>query len=122
MVYFLNAIISIKDLSMTYRTKVRFGLFKSKLNEIYALKNINLNIDEGEIFGLLGPNGAGKTTLIKTLTTLLIPTSGTAIVNGYDVRKQEKHVRASIGTMLMGERGLYWKLTGRENLEFFSRL
>jgi len=107
---------------MMYRSKVRFGLFKSKLNEIHALKNINLNIDEGEIFGLLGPNGAGKTTLIKCLTTLLIPTSGTAIVNGYDVRKQEKHVRASIGTMLMGERGLYWKLTGRENLEFFSRL
>jgi ABC-2 type transport system ATP-binding protein len=101
---------------------MRLGLFKSKLNEVHALKNINLNIEEGQIFGLLGPNGAGKTTLIKTLTTLLIPTSGTAFVNGYDVQRQEKHVRASIGTMLMGERGLYWKLTGRENLDFFGRL
>lgn len=118
----MNSIISVKNLSMTYRSKVRFGLFKSKITEVHALKNINLNIEDGSIFGLLGPNGAGKTTLIKALTTLLIPTSGTAIVNGYDVLRQEKHVRASIGTMLMGERGLYWKLTGRENLDFFGRL
>ena len=104
-------IITVNNLSMIYRSKVRFGLFKTKINEVHALKNINLKINEREIFGLLGPNGAGKTTLIKTLTTLLIPTAGTALVNGYDVKRQEKQVRASIGTMLMGERGLYWKLT-----------
>ncbi|MFQ6061016.1 MAG: ABC transporter ATP-binding protein, partial [Thermoplasmata archaeon] len=71
---------------------------------------------------LLGPNGAGKTTLIKCLTTLLIPTDGTAWVNGFNLQKQEHLVRASLGCMLMGERGLYWKLTGRENLDYFGAL
>ena len=70
----------------------------------------------------MGPNGAGKTTLIKCLTTLLLPTWGTIRVNGYDVVRDENRVRASVGCMLMGERGLYWKLTGRENLEFFGSL
>ncbi|MFQ5892670.1 MAG: ABC transporter ATP-binding protein, partial [Candidatus Methanofastidiosia archaeon] len=90
--------------------------------EVKALKNINLEIYEGEIFGLLGPNGAGKTTLIKCLTTLLLPTEGTAWINDFNLQKNENMVRASIGCMLMGERGLYWKLTGKENLEFFSSL
>jgi ABC-2 type transport system ATP-binding protein len=81
-----------------------------------------MQVAPGEIFGLLGPNGAGKTTLIKILTTLLLPTAGDAWVNGYHLRKQENLVRASVGCMLMGERGLYWKLTGRENLEYFGAL
>ena len=122
MIILMNNIISIYDLSMTYHTKIRRGLLKSESTRIDALKNINLNIEEGTIFGLLGPNGAGKTTLIKCLTTLLIPTQGTARINGYDIRKQEKQIRASIGAMLMGERGLYWKLTARENFEYFARL
>ena len=79
-------------------------------------------MNQGEIFGLLGPNGAGKTTLIKILTTLLLPTSGDAWINGYNVTRDENKVRASVGCMLMGERGLYWKLTGRENLEYFGAL
>ncbi|MFQ6059623.1 MAG: ABC transporter ATP-binding protein, partial [Anaerolineae bacterium] len=87
-----------------------------------ALKGVNLDIYPGEIFGLLGPNGAGKTTLIKCLTTLLLPTNGTAWINGYQIGRHEDQVRASVGCMLMGERGLYWKLTGRENLDFFGSL
>lgn len=89
---------------------------------IEALKGVSLDIYPGETFGLLGPNGAGKTTLIKCLTTLLLPTSGTAWVNGYQIGRDEDLVRASVGCMLMGERGLYWKLTGRENLDFFGSL
>ena len=111
-----------KNLSKTYITKQRKGLFKSEKGEVEALKDINLEVEQGEIFGLLGPNGAGKTTLIKILTTLLLPTSGDAIINGFRIQEQPNQVRATVGCMLMGERGLYWKLTGRENLEYFAAL
>jgi ABC-2 type transport system ATP-binding protein len=115
-------IVRIRDLRKTYVSKERRGLFRSQQRNIEALKGVNLEILPGEIFGLLGPNGAGKTTLIKCLTTLLIPTSGSIQVNGYDAARNEDSVRASIGCMLMGERGLYWKLTGRENLDYFGAL
>ena len=115
-------IVKIRDLCKTYLSKERLGLFRSRQKAIEALKGVNLDICRGEIFGLLGPNGAGKTTLIKCLTTLLLPTSGSIQVNGYDVQREEDSVRASIGCMLMGERGLYWKLTGRENLDLFGAL
>lgn len=114
--------VSVQKLSKTYVTKERKGLFKSEKREVEALKGISLEIEQGEIFGLLGPNGAGKTTLIKLLTTLLLPTSGTASLNGFDVLTNENEVRASVGCMLMGERGLYWKLSARENLEYFGAL
>jgi ABC-2 type transport system ATP-binding protein len=81
-----------------------------------------LQIERGEIFGLLGPNGAGKSTTIRMLCTLLEPTSGTAHVNGFDVVKQANQVRQSLGTVLAGERSIYWKLTGRENLKYFAAL
>lgn len=109
-------------LKKTYRTKVKKGLFKSESKSVEALKGVNLTVSDGEVFGLLGPNGAGKTTMVKILTTLLLPDDGKASVNGYDVLKESNKVRASIGVMLMGERSLYWKLTGRENLEFFGSL
>src|SRR4030042_1597001 len=111
-----------ENLSKTYHVRARKGLFKSEKRSVEALKGVSLEVCEGEIFGLLGPNGAGKTTLIKILTTLLLPTSGDAWINGYPVTRAENKVRASVGCMLMGERGLYWKLTGRENLEYFGAL
>jgi len=115
-------IVRIRELRKTYISKERQGLLRSKQRAVEALKGISLEICPGEIFGLLGPNGAGKTTLIKCMTTLLLPTSGTIQINGYDVERNADQVRASIGCMLMGERGLYWKLTGRENLDFFGAL
>ncbi|MCA1553426.1 MAG: ABC transporter ATP-binding protein [Chloroflexi bacterium] len=118
----MSPIIQICNLSKTYVSRERRRLLGGAKREVHALKGITLDIEQGEIFGLLGPNGAGKTTLIRCLTTLLLPTSGTAMLNGCDVVKQENEVRASIGCMLMGERGLYWKLTGRENLDFFGAL
>ncbi len=118
----MKAEIRIEELSKSYYPKQRKGLFKSETTEVKALKSISLEIQEGEIFGLLGPNGAGKTTLIKCLTTLLLPSSGDAWIHGYHIMDQENEVRAAVGCMLMGERGLYWKLTGRENLEFFGAL
>jgi ABC-2 type transport system ATP-binding protein len=117
-----ESIVRVSDLHKTYVSKERKGIFGGRKRAIEALKGVSLDIWAGEIFGLLGPNGAGKTTLIKCLTTLLLPTSGTIQVNGCDVERDENRVRASVGCMLMGERGLYWKLTGRENLEFFGSL
>lgn len=108
-------------MAKTFVSKKRKGL-RSERQLVHALRDVDLEIYDGEIFGLLGPNGAGKTTLIKCLTTLLIPTSGAAWVNGYSILTEENLVRASIGCMLMGERGLYWKLTGRENLDYFGSL
>ena len=87
-----------------------------------AVDGVSFGIRAGEIFGLLGPNGAGKTTTIRMLCTLLEPTSGTATVNGYDVRRQAHLVRQSLGAVLTGERSIYWKLTGRENLTYFAAL
>ena len=110
------------NLWKVYHTKQRKGLFRSTGRTVEALKGVSLDIRPGEIFGLLGPNGAGKTTLIKCLTTLLLPTSGSAWINGYRLAKDDNAISASVGCMLMGDRGLYWKLTGRENLVFFGAL
>jgi ABC-2 type transport system ATP-binding protein len=94
--------------------------FKKK--EITVLDNINLEVREGEILGLLGPNGAGKTTLIKILCTLVLPTEGNAFVGDYDVSKHEAKIRKLIGYVVSEERSFYWRLTGRQNLKFFSTL
>ena len=114
--------VTIEKLSKTYHTRQRKGLFKSEEKLVEALKGVSLEIKPGEIFGLLGPNGAGKTTLIKCLTTLLLPTAGEAWINGFHLTKDDNQIRATVGCMLMGERGLYWKLTGRENMIFFGAL
>jgi len=93
-----------------------------KRERFRAVDGIDLVVEPGEIFGLLGPNGAGKTTTMKMLATLLIPTSGTIRVLGVDPLERPREVRARLGAMLSGERSLYWKLTGRENLEYFAAL
>ncbi len=118
----MSAIITISDLAKTYHVKERTGFLKNRVKQIDALQNINLTIEPGEFFGLLGPNGAGKTTLIKCMTTLLTPTRGRIVVNGFEVGRQDAQVRASLGCMLGGERSIYWKLTGRENLAYFAAL
>src|SRR5229473_2459377 len=93
-----------------------------KREKFVAVDGIDLRVERGEIFGVLGPNGAGKTTTLRMLATLLEPTSGELTVLGTDVRKRPREVRAQLGAMLSGERSLYWKLTARENLEYFAAL
>lgn len=85
---------------------------------VTALDGIDLAVPEGEIHGVLGPNGAGKTTLVKVLTTVILPTSGTADVCGFDVVEETREVRPLIGIVFGGEQGLYGRLSARENLEY----
>jgi ABC-2 type transport system ATP-binding protein len=100
--------------------KIRGGK-KTEPKELRALDDVNIQIRCGELFGLLGPNGAGKTTLIKILTTLLAPSSGSAMVAGYDVAKDAEKVRPRINMVSGGESSGYGLLTVRENLWMFSQ-
>lgn len=103
-----------------FRKKKLFRTFDKK--EFKAVDGINFEIYKGEVFGLLGPNGAGKTTTIKMITGLLKPTSGSVQVMGSDVDKKPMEALMNLGTVLAGDRSIYWKLTGRENLEYFAAL
>ncbi|MFE9422563.1 ATP-binding cassette domain-containing protein [Kitasatospora sp. NPDC006697] len=87
-----------------------------------ALAGLDLAVPEGEVHGLLGPNGAGKTTLCRILSTVLLPTSGTARVAGLDVVADTAGVRRTVGIVFGGERGLYNRLTARQNLLYWSSL
>ena len=106
------------DLSRTYSSRNVVG----RRRDFVALKGLNLEVPRGSVFGLLGPNGAGKTTTVRILSTLLTPTSGTARVLGYDVESQAKQVRRNTGFILGGERGLYGRITGEQNMRFFAAL
>src|SRR5450756_19096 len=92
-----------------------------RFEDVEAVKGINLEIEEGELFGLLGPNGAGKTTTISMLCTIVRPTSGSATIYGHDVRKESDTVRGLIGIVFQ-DPSLDDNLTGRENLDFHGRL
>jgi len=92
-----------------------------KFGELTAVNRINLQVQEGELFGFLGPNGAGKTTTLNMLCTLLAPTSGSARVNGFDVQSQPDEVRRSIG-MVFQDPSLDEELTGWENLELHAEM
>jgi len=113
--------VDVKSLSKTFETR-EGPLLRKKKKSLIAVDNIDFSVPSGQIFGLLGPNGAGKTTTIKMLCTLITPSSGDAYINGNSVCKDPQKARENLGVMLTGERTLYWKLTGRENLEYFAAL
>jgi ABC-2 type transport system ATP-binding protein len=104
----MNPIIEVKGLTK------RFGSFE-------AVHSISFEVAQGEVFGLLGPNGAGKTTTLSMLSTIVEITSGTAIVNGFDVARHPSQVRRSIGIVFQ-EPSIDDRLTGRENLEMHANL
>lgn len=107
-------------LSIDVRNVTRVFETKNK-PPFYALRDANLQVEQGELFGLLGPNGAGKSTLIKILSTLLLPTSGTARVAGFDVVHEADRVRRSINMVSGGEHSGYGILTVRESLWLFAQ-
>src|SRR5512143_3304280 len=115
----MNAI-EVSHLRRIFKTHI--GVIKRTTKEVVAVDDVSFEIQEGELFGLLGPNGAGKTTTVKMLTTLLIPTSGSASVKGFNVVAQAEEVRKRIGFIFGGERGLYWRLSGMDNLRYFASL
>jgi ABC-2 type transport system ATP-binding protein len=114
------AVIEAENLKRTYKTTT--GTIRRKSLTVEAVRGVSFEVGEGELFGLLGPNGAGKTTTIKMLITLLIPTAGSARVLGHDVVKDPRWVRQHIGYVFGGERGVYERLSGLDNLRYFAEL
>jgi ABC-2 type transport system ATP-binding protein len=115
----MNAI-EVSHLRRVFKTSV--GRFRREAKEVVAVDDVSFDVAPGELFGVLGPNGAGKTTTVKMLTTLLIPTDGSARINGMDVVKDADKIRGNIGFIFGGERGLYWRLSALDNLRYFASL
>ncbi|MDQ7849091.1 MAG: ABC transporter ATP-binding protein [Armatimonadota bacterium] len=111
--------VALRGLTKCFPARTRDGAAAS---QVVAVDRATLDVARGERLGLLGPNGAGKTTTILVLSTLLAPTEGTALVEGFDVRLQPQAVRRRIGVLLAGDRAVYRRLTGRENLLYFAEL
>jgi ABC-2 type transport system ATP-binding protein len=111
--------VHVQDLTRTYR---KGKGWRPKGEEVTALAGLTLDVPANEVHGLLGPNGAGKTTLCKILSTILLPTSGTAEVLGHDVVTGAAEIRSRIGIVFGGERGLYGKLTARQTLRYWASL
>lgn len=109
-----NIAISVRDLSKSFSRG-------KKQASVEAVRPLSLAINKGELFGLIGPDGAGKTTLFRMLTTLILPDTGTAQVNGFDIVREYAQIRKCVGYM-PGRFSLYQDLTVEENLNFFATL
>lgn len=89
---------------------------------IRALEDVSFSLKKGQILGVLGPNGAGKTTLLKIIATLILPDKGSVVVNGWRLGIDDDKIKSFIGMVSSQERSFYWRLTGRQNLEFFASM
>lgn len=115
--------LQIENVSLTYPPAK--GILRALMKTasevpVEALVNVSFDVAAGEVVGLVGPNGAGKTTLFRIIATLLEPTSGRVLIDGHDVLEEPLWARKALGLVLEGERGVYQRLTGLQNLEFFG--
>ena len=110
----MKAAIKIESLSKTFRS--RGG------NEVEAVSRLDLTVEPGQVFGFLGSNGAGKTTTLKMACGLVMPTTGTVRLNGYDVGRQRGQAMRQIGAVLEGTRNVYWRMNAWQNLLYFGRI
>ena len=114
--------IQVKNITKIYETTIGKNPFKREKLKKIAIDGLNMQIEKGKIIGLLGVNGAGKTTTIKMISTLLEPTSGEIIIDGDDVVKNRMEIKKRINMITGGERMIYWRLSGKENLKYFGQL
>ncbi|MCX6055462.1 MAG: ABC transporter ATP-binding protein [Chloroflexi bacterium] len=105
---------------VTHELTKKFVIGK-KRDPITAVEGLSINVREGEVFGFLGPNGAGKTTTVRMLTSLIGITSGTAVVNGYTVGREDQAIRQSVG-ILTETPGMYERLSAEKNLSIYAAL
>jgi ABC-2 type transport system ATP-binding protein len=105
---------------LSYSKLLRFDFKQRKPTR--ALEDISFSLKKGLMLAILGPNGAGKTTLLKIISTLILPDKGKVSVNSYQLGKYDDKIKSSLGLILDEERSFYWRLTGRQNLEFFACL
>ena len=110
----MRAAIEIESLSKVFRS--RGG------NEVEAVRRLDLTVEPGQVFGFLGSNGAGKTTTLKMACGLVMPTTGTVRLNGYDVGRQRGPAMRQIGAVLEGTRNVYWRMSAWQNLLYFGRI
>lgn len=122
--------IEVKDLSKTFKTKIKEkglkgsfkSLFKSKYKDKKAVNNISFSVERGEVLAFIGPNGAGKSTTIKMLTGILYPTNGEVSVMGINPQKQRKELAYKIGTVFGQKEQLWIHLTPYDNFKFFGAI
>ena len=122
-----NTILRVEHIKKTFtpplscRDMLRFNFQATRC--ITALDDVSFNVEKGLVIAILGPNGAGKTTLLKIISTLILPDKGRVIVlDRYVVGKDDEKIKALIGLVYAQERNFYWRLTGKQNLEFFASL
>lgn len=111
-----------KNISKEYSSTQKIGLFRSERFKKLAVEDISLSVKTGQIIGILGKNGAGKTTTIKMLTSMIAPSKGEILLDGVSISNDSNKFKRKINLISGGERSIYWRLTGQENLEYFGRL
>ena len=111
-----------KDFFPPFTPKQLFLSFGKPAQRTRALDNASFSLPKGSALAVLGPNGAGKTTLLKIISTLILPDKGTLKVNGWNLGKDDEQIRACVGLVASCERSFYWRLSGRQNLEFFAAM
>lgn len=122
----MNSILKVTDLTKLFYPPLTLGrmarLDFRRGEAVKALDGVSFSLERGKVLCVLGPNGAGKTTLLKILSTLIIPDSGTATIGGSSLGKDDERIKKTIGLSSFQDRSFYWRLTGRQNLEFYAAL